>query len=224
MTGKLLAGLAIAALASTSSMAADTKNVTISQDHRMVFAAPHAPGSGTPNLFRKPKGAAIYSNIATAYAKGLYFAGEGGTICGINCGLGEQIWDATGFTPTASAKAVEIDVAVGYISGADEVTVNIYSDSSGVPGSALWSGVAKKLPTFGDCCGLAVAKITGGLALKKGTPYWVVVTTDKKEATTFAAWSIATVDQVDTAPVAQNSGSGWQAFPSTEPYAFAIYK
>ena len=128
------------------------------------------------------------------------------------------------FTPTASATAAEVDVAVGYISGANEVTLNIYSDGSGVPGTALWSGVAKALPTFGTCCGLAVAKIKGGLALTKGTPYWVVVTTDKKEATTFAAWSLATVDQIDTANVAQKSGSGWQAFSTTEPYAFAIYK
>ena len=224
MIGKLLTGLAIAALASTSLMAAETKNLMISQDHRMVFAAPHASAHITPNFVQKPKAAIIFSNLATAYPKGLYFAGEGATVCGIDCGLGEQVWSATGFTPAASATATEVDVAVGYIGGTDEVTLNIYSDNAGVPGTALWSGVAKTLPTFGECCGLAVAKIKGGLALTKGTPYWVAVTTDKKEDTTFAAWSIGTIDQIDTTPVAQNSGQGWSSYASTQPGAFAVYK
>ncbi len=58
----------------------------------------------TPAFVHKPKGAALFSNLAIAYPKGLYFAGEGATVCGVDCGLGGQVRSAAGFMPAASVK------------------------------------------------------------------------------------------------------------------------
>jgi hypothetical protein len=223
MIKKALFALGFAAVASTATYAAAPKDISLSQDKKLVLVAPHAGAKFTP-AYQHPGKPAIYSNLATKYPKGLYFGGEGYTLCGPDCGIGESIAVGGGFTPSANATATEVDVAVGYIEGTDSITLAIYSDSNGVPGKALWSGVTKNLPTFGECCGVAKGKIKGGLALTGGTPYWVVVYTDKKETSTFAAWNIATTDQIDAAPEAYNdNGTGWNGTTTTLPPAFAVY-
>ncbi len=221
--GILLASAMTAAL-STAAVAATTPGISLSLDKKTVIAAPHGSQKFAPYIARKPKAATIYSNLATAYPDGLYFSGEGATLCGPTCAIGESISVGGGFTPTANATATSVDAAVGYIEGTDSITLAIYSDDNGVPGTVLWSGVASTLPTFGDCCGLATANIKGGLALTANTPYWLVATTDKKESTTFAAWNLATTNQVTGAPEAFNDNdTGWESYSSTLPPAFAIY-
>jgi hypothetical protein len=221
--GTLLAS-AMAVAVSTAAVAASTPGVSVSLDKRTVIATPHGTTKITPNFIHTPASKTIYSNLATKYPNGIYFSGEGDTLCGPSCALGESIEVAGGFTPAASATATEVDAAVGYIEGTDSITLAIYSDNSGAPGTALWSGEAKTLPTFGDCCGLASAKIKGGLALTAGTPYWVVATTNKKEATTFAAWNLATTNQITAAPAAYNDNdTGWTSYTTILPPAFAVY-
>lgn len=208
---------------SLSAASAAPAGVSVSQDKHIVIAAPHG-GSAYVHVPHRAKSATIYSNLASAYPDGTYFSGEGDTVCGINCGLGESIAVAGGFTPAKAATASEVAVAVGYIQGTDEITLAIFSDTSGAPGTVLWSGVAKSLPTFGECCGVATAKIKGGLALTAGTPYWVVVETDAKESTTFAAWNLATTEQVTAAPAAyNNNNAGWTSYTTILPPAFAVY-
>jgi hypothetical protein len=221
--GTLLAS-AMAVAVSTAAVAASTPGVSLSLDKRTVTATSHGTTQVTPNFIRKPGSATIYSNLATKYPNGIYFSGEGDTLCGPDCALNESIEVGGAFTPTANATAKEVDAAVGYIEGTDSITLAIYSDNSGVPGTALWSGSTKTLPTFGDCCGLAVAKIKGGLALTAGTQYWVVATTDKKQTTTFAAWNLATTNQITAAPAAYNdNGTGWTGYTTILPPAFAVY-
>jgi hypothetical protein len=223
MISKTLTGLAVIAIASTASMAAWANDFSVSLDKKTVISVQHGSTKAVPNFIHHPKSATIYSNLASAYPDGLYFSGEGDTLCGPSCAIGEQIWVGTQFTPTSTATATEVDAATGYIEGTDEVVLNIYSDASGVPGTALWSGNAKSLPTFGDCCGLATAKIKGGLSLTGGTPYWVVATTNSKDANFFGAWNLATTNQVTGVLAAGNEGSGWDAYTTTLPPAFAVY-
>jgi hypothetical protein len=73
------------------------------------------------------------------------------------------------------------------------------------------------LGNFGDCCVLAVVTDTG-VPVKKGKPYWVVVSTDAKSATTFGAWAFNSTDMRETVNLVAGysdgtwtSGTGLQA-------------
>ena len=57
-----------------------------------------------------------------------------------------------------------------------------------------------------------------GVKVKKGTPYWVVVSTNKKSATTFGAWAFNSTDMRETVNLTAGyvdgtwtSGTGLQA-------------
>jgi hypothetical protein len=218
---KAILAAGIAAVFSTSAFAGDT-DVTFSRDRRIVYTTSQAGGVFEPGFVHPPASSIIFSNFASKYPKGVYFSGEGNSLCGTGC-LGGFAWAGAAFTPSASVTAMRVEAAVGYIAGTATFTLAIYSDSSGVPGKELWSGVAKKLEPFGECCEVDKVGISGGLKLKGGTQYWLVAETDKKEANSQGAWNVATVDQVDEVPVAGNLGDGWKAFTSNTPPAFAIY-
>jgi hypothetical protein len=220
----MLKNTLLAAVFTAVTCASAFAGVTVSADKRTVFAPPGNTSRPVIHMHLPKKSKTIYSNLASAYPNGLYFSGEGDTLCGPTCALGESISVAGGFTPTAAASASSVSAAVGYIEGPNEFTIAIYSDTNGVPGTVLASGVAAPLPTFGDCCGLATVKFKKPVALTAGTPYWVVATADSNESATFAAWNLATVDQVDAAPVSYNdNGAGWTSYTSTLPPAFAVY-
>jgi hypothetical protein len=220
---KALLAAGCAAVISTSAFAG-AKDVTLSLNKHLVLTTPRAGGTFMPGFVHPPASTIIASNLATKYPKGIYFAGEGSTLCGPSCAIGESISVAAGFTPSATVTAKRVEVAVGYIEGTANFTIAIYSDVGGVPGKELWSGVAKKLETFGDCCAIDKVAISGGLKLTGGTQYWLVAEADKKEADTFAAWNLSTTDQVDSVPEAfDDNGTGWQATSTTLPPAYAIY-
>jgi hypothetical protein len=213
-----------AAAVSTSAFAGAPKGLVLSLDHQMVYAKPHAGGTALPGFAHPPASSVIYSNLASKYPKGVYLASSGYTLCGPSCEIGESISVAAAFTPAADVTAARVEAAVGFAAGTDSFTFAIYSDSNGVPGKSLWSGVAKTLYNFGDCCALDKVGIRGGLKLVGGKQYWFVAEADKKQADTFAAWNSSTTDQIDEAPTAfDDNGGGWQASTSTTPPAFAIY-
>ena len=222
MNSTALLSLVFAAIAAPA-FAAPQPSYTTSRDGRKVIVE-GAPAAGVAMRIEESAATTIYSNLATKYKKGIYFSGEGATLCGPGCTIPGESWIAAGFTPTADATAMSIRAGVGIISGPDSITLAIYTDKGGIPGKELWSGVAKNLPAFGTCCALAHVNISGGLALKGGTPYWLVAETDQKEADTFGAWSPAEVDQVDPAPVSYNlSGNGWRSDTETTPPSFGIF-
>jgi hypothetical protein len=220
--GTLLAS-AIAVAVSTAAMAASKPGVSVSADKRTVIAGAHPGHAGTPHFVHPPKAKVIAGNLATAYPDGLYFAGEGYTLCGSTCALDESISAAIPFTPSANATAADVQVSVGYIEGTNEYDVAIYSDASGVPGTALWSGKVTNGQDFGDCCAVSLTKIKPALALTGGTQYWVVVSADPKATDFFGAWPLSTTDQVDSQTFAENvNGGGWEAYSSTLVPAFEV--
>ncbi len=224
MTMKAMLAAGLAAAIGMYAFAATAADVTLSSNKHLVLTTPRAGGTFKPGFVHPPASSIIYSNFATKYPKGVYFAGEGATLCGPSCAIGESISIGVSFTPSADVTAGRVEAAVGYIEGTSTFTLAIYSDNSGVPGKELWSGVAKKLEPFGDCCEIDKVAIEGGLKLKGGTLYWLVAEADKKEADTFAAWNLATTDQVDAVPEAyDDNGTGCNATTTTLPPAFAIY-
>ena len=222
---KFVINAAIAMAVIGTSCAAFAKDgITFSPDMRTAYAAPGSTGKGMVHYIRKPASATIFSNLASKYKKGLYFSGEGSTVYG--SATGSQ-WVGSGFTPAASATAMEVDVAVGnFGDGHDQFELSINADSNGTPGAALATTELTVTNAFGVCCGLAIAKFPSGVALTGGTPYWVTVTLTKKQtkANDDGAWMLATTDQVDTAPAAYDpNDTGWVSYQTPLPPAFGVF-
>jgi hypothetical protein len=161
----------------------------------------------------------IASNLSR-YPFGVYFCCYGDTIAGPNAGFGHTYWAAQGFTPTANATVTRLKASVGFVTGVNQVVVGLYSDSNGIPGKPLFNKRTKtgSLGNFGSCCVLAIVNDTAGVSVKAGTPYWVVVSTDKNSATTFGAWAFNSTDMRENVNMVAgyvdgkwSSGTGLQA-------------
>jgi len=141
----------------------------------------------------------ISSNLST-YPFGTYFCCYGDTIAGPNAGFGHTYWAAMGFTPTANATVTRLKASVGFVLGVNQVVLGLYTDSNGIPGTPLINKRTKlnALGNFGSCCLLGIVGDTTGVAVTSGTPYWVVVSTDAKSATTFGAWAFNSTDMRQT--------------------------
>jgi hypothetical protein len=200
-----------AVLYSTSCVAASRDGVSTTIDKKITFAIPH----------KGKKFPVIYSNIATKYPKGPYYPYYGLTVAGPTSQIG-LVETAVAFTPASNATVSEIEAAVGFIEGVNGAVLSIYSDAGGLPGSSLGDFKVSGLPTFGDCCEIATTTATKHLALAAGTQYWLVISTDTKESTTWDAVSSQTTDQLDPVLQAGNEGSGWVSYSSAFAPAVAI--
>jgi hypothetical protein len=165
-----------------------------------------------------PHGATIFSNLTQPYNQG----GGWGLSGGPQSQLGETLFLAEAFTPSVSTTAREIDVAVGWEAGNNGITVGLYSDNGGVPGTKLGSRPVTNLVQFGtSSTAVGVAKLKR-VALTAGTQYWVTLTFSKKYANETAAWN-TTLDNDNTINAAFNLGSGWEGTQFQPAGAFAVY-
>jgi len=138
---------------------------------------------------------------------------NGWLILGPSSSYGEQQWIAEPFTPTKNHTATQIRAAMFYYSGGgtgNDFNFGIWSDASGVPGKELHGADKKNLPTWtgqsGDCCKTQNVTIKA-TKLKKGTQYWIAMTTDSKGTTSSGAWDYVVGDTEGAQ--ASNHGSGW---------------
>ncbi len=94
------------------------------------------------------------------------------------------------------------------------VTLSLYTDDCGRgPGVPLVSGVAT-VPAAP--CDLAVAELRDAPALTRSTKYWVVATTNARQASLTAGWYGSNNGQISV-----NAGFGWIQFGSVIP-GFAV--
>ncbi|MBA3961678.1 MAG: hypothetical protein H0X40_07240 [Chthoniobacterales bacterium] len=101
---------------------------------------------------------------------------------------GPEEWQAQTFTVAANAHATVLAAAIAYVSGTKKINLGIYSDSDGNVGTPLpdGQGSAVDIPASGMCCALTEVKLPGsGVALTKGTQYWLVASTDGVNAPDF---------------------------------------
>lgn len=121
----------------------------------------------------------IYSNLGASRTE-LYADEYSWTVWGPNStrGHGSVQFEGMPFTPKANSLVSQVRVAVQYDgSGANQVNLNIYGDSDGVPGTLLAGPVTvTNLPDSATCCTLAIANFTP-VVVTGGTQYWVVVNT-----------------------------------------------
>jgi len=118
----------------------------------------------------------IYTNLGKSKTE--LYDGFGFVVSGPNSAYGYSEFEALPFTPKSNAHVTQVQVAVLYAgSGANQVNLSIYSDSSGIPGTLLAGPVTvTNLPAHGTCCGLALAAFSP-VPVAAGTQYWVVADT-----------------------------------------------
>lgn len=173
---------------------------SVSKDGRTTYAAKASGYIGGAPL---PALQAISNNIST-YPLARYFCCYGNTISAAGSVIGAQYADAVPFTPSANAHITKIIVGVGYVTGTNSVAISINSDNNGIPGNPIVSFDATGLGAFGSCCELSIE--SGSLAITKGTPYWLVVSTDQNSSDTWDAWNYNTTDMTSHPFAFQNNG------------------
>lgn len=216
---QLLLGLAVLTLVGVTALALGSKDGFITINGGRMTVAMRGPSKFfTPAVARSPKLNTIYSNLGTG--SGVYNCCTGWTISATGSLIGAQNWIGEAFTPAADATAVQIDVAVGYVTGSNSVEVAIASDNKGVPGKFLDTWNMANLPTFGTCCTLATVRDGDeGIRLKANTQYWVVVKTGAKSSDT---WDAFNLDNSATGPLSNNTGAGWKNLGNNQQGAFDV--
>jgi|SRR5215469_5222714 len=113
-----------------------------------------------------------------------YNTGFGWTIGGGGSSLSEP---AAAFTPSLTAGLTQINISLAYISGTNQVDVNLKVDAGGAPAvNPLESWVVTGLPPFSAPGQVETLTSSSPIKLHKGTTYWLQVLPG--DATTNAIW------------------------------------
>ena len=169
--------------------------------HIAEKSAIHVPAQEVPVALK-----VIYKNLGSK--TDAYNDTGGWAVVGPNAGLGFTEFMAMPFTPKADSHVSEVQVAVEYKSGANQVNLSIYNDSGGAPGTLLAGPVTVTgLPAEGTCCTLAVADFSP-VAVDAGTQYWVTADTPLTGTGSdfVGGWFWAPKPSY---PLAHDKGSGW---------------
>ena len=134
----------------------------------------------------------------------------GWNVTGPNSSGGKTQWVAMPFKPKQSSTAYQLQAAIEYASGDNQVNLGLYADNDGVPGTLLGGPVTiTGLANTGTCCTFAVANLASAVSLTGGAQYWIVATTPTSgTGSDFAGvWYF-----VNLTPITSfNGGSGWSS-------------
>lgn len=151
---------------------------------------------------------------------------NGWLILGPSSAFGQEQWIGFPFTPKKASTATTVKAALGYFdSGTNGVQVSLYKDASGVPAKkALTSKAVSKLKEWTDpCCdAIKTVKLPKAIKLTKKKQYWVVVGTDKAQATAEGVWFYATGDPTGNQAYSFDGGATWSTESVTES-AFGVF-
>jgi hypothetical protein len=185
--------LALMVLATAvSALAADRSNLILG-DREVIIK--HPSTVTTPGVQHDPSLKTIAGTLSD-YPYAVFFCCYGYYITGLTNLLNvvPEYWQAVPFTPTANMTVKEVEASVVWAEGTNAVVMSLNKDSSALPGPAIHTWNIKNLPTIGSCCQLATGKSKAGIAVKKGTQYWVVVSTNANDTNIFAAWEVNSTD------------------------------
>jgi hypothetical protein len=151
---------------------------------------------------------------------------DGWLILGPNSAFGQEQWVGYPFTPKKASTATTIKAALGYFdSGTNGVLVALYKDASGVPAKKpLTSKAVTKLKDYLDpCCdAMKTVKLPKAIKVAKKKQYWVVVGTNKAQATAEGVWFFATGDPTGNQAYSFDGGATW-ATESVQESAFGVF-
>lgn len=130
----------------------------------------------------------IYSNLSSSPA---YDANQWWDVLGVANSLALPSQSvAMPFKPKSNSHVSQVQAALKWKSGFNQVNLSLWDDVSGLPGKLLAGPVTvKNLPLEGTCCGVAKANFTG-VAVTAGTQYWVVVDPGSTDFTGAWDWVI----------------------------------
>jgi hypothetical protein len=134
---------------------------------------------------RMSKADTVYSNFAPSQS-------FDARCCGVDVELNtSHESQAMPFTPSGNFTLTEIDLALAYIDGVNDVTVTLNANSSGQPGSVIesWNNVTSQtgwLYFYTQYTPEALLS-SPGVLLNAGQQYWVVVTAGGSD--TDVAWN-----------------------------------
>ena len=133
-------------------------------------------------------GTILFSDLGTGsslYAGGVEFSGSAVV------GAGGQVSDGFAFTPSITALLTQIDVVLIYNSGRNSALLTLYSDTAGVPGTALDAWSLSNLPACPTTsCTLETVTPHSAITLLSGTQYWLIAST--VAADTLGTWGLNT--------------------------------
>ena len=235
MKGKLsliVAASVLLAAASVAVYAAGPKpSPVIGSDGKTVFTAAVPSNSKASTTPAPDDGTVtIYDNLAEVYPKGLYNCCQGAIVSGPDSPGFTEWWDAVAFTPSTNVSITEIELALGYESGTNQVILTLANDASGLPGTRIRSWILKDIPLAGTCCDLVTVNDNHGIAVTAGVQYWLMLTTNGADRDAFFSWNVNDTDQIDSALGAARCrglgcrGNGeWVATQESPALAYAIF-
>lgn len=151
----------------------------------------------------------IFSNFGPGGST--YDATNGYFVSGINNTFNFQKQDiGLPFVPRSNALVQGVQVPWQYFGfGTNGATIAIYSDSHGLPGSALARRDLHNFEDFGiGCCDLVGWKLDTPLQVTAGTRYWIVGTTDSSNMDAINTWDFIWNDRAADFAFQQDDG-GW---------------
>jgi uncharacterized protein (TIGR03437 family) len=124
------------------------------------------------------------------------------------CGPMTTRWIASPFTPSGNCTLVQVDLALGWISGTNGAVIDLVNDQSGSPGTtALQSWTATNLPAAGPAAFITLTS-TSPITLNRGTQYWLVVKGSASD--TLDSWSGNTFGLTGTL-LSLDQGASWNS-------------
>jgi hypothetical protein len=230
MLRKTLLTITVLVLASLTAFGASKDGIALSKDGRMTISTVPAQ-KATRNAVNDEGLVTIFDNIGTDYPNGAYWCCLGYTVTGRNAISNfAELWEGAAFTPTAAAHVTTVEVALSYESGTNAFVVGLYTDASGLPGTALKMWNVSNLPAFGSCCVFVTETDPAGISVEANTQYWIVVRANAPDS--YGVWNLNVTDQVDSMTTAYYcspskdgpcpTNNAWFAAPSTPGLAFAV--
>ena len=102
--------------------------------------------------------------------------------------------DAISFTPSETAALTDIGITLAYVSGQNSATIQLLSDSGGLPGSVMESWTANNLPTFQLFTPVPATFVSSNSnpILDAGQEYWVaVIAGTPSDKANLLAWKVS---------------------------------
>jgi hypothetical protein len=162
----------------------------------------------------------IYSNLGAV--DNVYDCCSALTSSGPKSNLHEAVEVANAFTPTANATITQVQIAVGHALGPKAITISIWSDNNGVPGTVIEQWDWRTFSTLGGGCVLMTKNFTAGVPVSGGVQYWLVVGQPNASVATWNGWNLNTTSS--TGPIAIKIGkSNFENQGTQQQGAFGIF-
>jgi hypothetical protein len=150
----------------------------------------------------------IYSNFGPGLS---YLCCAGWTESGPNSTVAPPPFiQAMAFTPPQGTyKLTQLHVALQWVSGTNDLVLELRTDSGGQPGAKITSWELTALPLFGSTSNtVQTINVENGITVQGGIQYWLVPIAAQDE---WAAWNRNSTSTVGTGSLSTDQGATWSS-------------